>query len=111
VRRVVLEVLQRGAAEEAKSMSIIIPAVDAADPEEAIVGLEEGRWQALDGAAEDVDVRAAPVKRARGRDVGHEFVAEAVKLGHHDLHALAFEILRMHYVQARSYHTADHLAT
>lgn len=86
VLRVPLEVLERRAAEEAKAVRVVVAAVDAAHPEETVLGLEEDDGQVFDDAAGDADVAAAPLERRNVAHVVHLPVVDAVELGQDDLH-------------------------
>lgn len=68
-------------------MRIVVAAVHTADPEEAILRLEQHERQAFGGCMEDADARAAPVEASALADLGHEVITQAIVLGHHDLHA------------------------
>lgn len=54
------QVLQGSIAEEVESVGVIIPAVDAAHPEHAVAGLQEGGLQFLHLALPHLDLGVVP---------------------------------------------------
>jgi hypothetical protein len=90
VRRMVLQIFERGPTEEVEAVSVIITAVHAAHPEHAIFRLQECGVELLHLAPEHTDVAVRVVERCDFLDVLDEVIPQAVVLGHDHLHACTY---------------------
>mmetsp|Transcript_39620 Transcript_39620/g.100497 ORF Transcript_39620/g.100497 Transcript_39620/m.100497 type:complete len:323 (+) Transcript_39620:1157-2125(+) len=103
VEAATVQVFLRHAIEERKARRVVIAAVDAAHPEEAVVGLEEHHVEVIDYAAEHAVVAAAPVEGLLLAHALDEVVLEDVVLGQDDGHLVS---LVHHGAPQRGHHIA-----